>query len=199
MIIEMPTMKNEHMKVWDSVVPIVKVNEYLYRVYLLDEIGMPADYAELIELMQDLDETVTIEWFLNSPGGVLNTATMLLNGTVNCKAKLIGKLSGIVASAATMLTLGFDEVEIAPYIEFLVHAWSVSGQAGKANEIEAQNDFVKKETKRLFNEVYAGFLTPREITKVLKGTDIWLNENEVKERLEKRKKSITSLPSDKIK
>jgi len=166
MIIEMPTMKNEHMKVWDSVVPIVKVNEYLYRVYLLDEIGMPADYAELIELMQDLDETVTIEWFLNSPGGVLNTATMLLNGMINCKAKLIGKLSGIVASAATMLTLGFDEVEIAPYIEFLVHNYSGS-VSGKGSEIKSQQAFIEKETAKLFKEVYKGFLTPAEIKKVM--------------------------------
>ena len=189
MIIEMPEMKNEHMKVWDSVVPVVKVHEKLYRVYMLDEIGVPADYAELIELLQDLDETVTIEWFLNSPGGVLNTATMLLDAMINCKAKLVGKLSGLVASAATMLTLAFDEVDIAPYSSFLIHAWSVSGQAGKANEIEAQNDFVKKETKRLFNDIYAGFLTPREINKVLKGTDIWLNDYEVLDRLNKKRKS----------
>ena len=78
MHIEIPEMKNEHMKVWDSIVPIVKVHEKLYRVYMLDEIGMPAEYGELIELLQDLDDTVTVEWFLNSPGGVLNSATMIL-------------------------------------------------------------------------------------------------------------------------
>jgi len=155
---------------------------------MLDEISMPQDYAELVELMQDLDETVTIEFHVNTPGGVLDTAIMLINAIVQCKAKVVGKLSGMVASAGTMIALVFDEVEIAPYTSFMVHAWSVSGQAGKANEIEAQNDFAKKETKRLFNEVYAGFLTQREVTKVLKGTDIWLNENEVLERLGKKDK-----------
>jgi len=186
MVIEMPAMKNEHMKVWDSVCPIVKVHEKLYRVYFLNEVGVPDDYAELMELMQDLDETVTVEWFLNSPGGVLDSAIMLLDAIHSTKAKVIGKLSGMVASAASMLALVFDEVNIAPYTSFMIHAWSVSGQAGKANEIEAQNDFAKKETKRLFNDIYAGFLTSREINKVLKGTDIWLNGNEVLDRLNKR-------------
>ncbi len=186
MIIEMPEMKNEHMKVWDSVVPVVKVHEKLYRVYMLDEIGVPADYAELIELLQDLDETVTIEWFLNSPGGVLNTATMLLDAMINCKAKLVGKLSGLVASAATMLTLGFDEVEVAPYIEFLIHNYSGS-VSGKGSEIKSQQAFIEKETSKLFKEVYKGFLTPAEIKKIMNDQDMWMGKEEVEKRLAKRK------------
>lgn len=195
MTFEIPMDKNEYRSVWDKPVPVVKVNENLYRVYMLDEIGHPQDYGELIDLMRDLDESVTIEWYLNSPGGVLNTATMVLDAMTKCKANLVGKLSGLVASAATMLMTAFDEVEIAPYIEFMIHAWSVSGQAGKANEIEAQNDFVKKETKVLFNEVYKGFLTPREITKVLKGTAMWMNKEEVEKRLKTRKTYLLSSSS----
>ena len=198
-MIEMPEMKNEHERVWDASVPIVKVNEKLYRVYMMDEIGMPVEYAELVELLQDLDETVTVEWFLNSPGGVLSSATMVLEAMVKTKAKLVGKLSGMVASAATILTMAFDEVGVAPYVEFMIHAWSVSGQAGKANEIEAQNDFVKRETKRLFSEVYEGFLTVREINKIIKGADMWMNEKEVMERLKARKSNFSPLPSNKIK
>jgi len=186
MLIEMPKMKNEYQRVWDTPCPIVKVNEELYRVYMMDEIGAPQDYADVVELMQDLDETVTIEWFLNSPGGVLSTATMLLDSMVNCKAKLVGKLSGFVASAATMLMLGFDEVEIAPYIEFLVHNYSGS-VSGKGSEIKSQQAFVEKETAKLFKEMYKGFLTPAEIKKVMNDQDLWMGKEEIEKRLAKRK------------
>ena len=192
MYIEMPVIKNEYQKVWDTPCPVVKVNEKLYRVYMLDEIGHPQDYGELIEILNDLDEECVVEWYLNSPGGRLDTTTMLMNAINDTKAKVIGKISGTVASAATMLVMVFDEVEVAPYVEFMIHAWSVSGQAGKANEIEAQNDFVKKETRHLFNDVYDEFLTTREINKVLKGTDIWLNSEEVKERLNRRNANTES-------
>jgi len=189
MTFEIPVMKNEHERVWNTPVPIVKVNENLYRVYMLDEIGHPQDYAELVEMMQDLDETVTIEWYLNSPGGVLNTATMLLDAMINCKAKLVGKLSGLVASAATMLTLGFDEVEIAPYIEFLVHNYSGS-VSGKGSEIKSQQAFIEKETTKLFKEVYKGFLTPAEIKKVMNDQDLWMGKEEIEKRLARRKESM---------
>jgi len=187
MHIEIPNMKNEHERVWDRDCPIVKVNEKLYRIYMYNEIGTPDEYAELMELMQDLDETVTIEWFLNSPGGVLSSATMLLDAMFVCRAKLVGKLSGMVASAATMLTMAFDEVEIAPYIEFLVHNYSAGGLQGKGNELKVQQEFVDKVTLQLFKEVYKGFLTPTEIKKVMKDQDLWMTKDEIEKRLAKRK------------
>ena len=183
MYIEIPQMKNEYAKVWDTVCPIVRVNKNYYRVYMLDEISAPIDYGELVEVLQDLDESCTVEFHVNTPGGVLNTAVMLINEINKTKAKTVGVLSGTVASAGTMIALAVDELEIAPYTAFMIHAWSVTGQHGKANEIEAQNNFMKKETKRLFNSIYKDFLTSREIKKVLDGTDIWLNEEEVNKRL----------------
>ena len=185
MYIEMPAMKNEYQKVWDAPCPTVKVNEKLYRVYMLDEIGHPQDYGEVVEVLNDLDEDCVVEWFLNSPGGRLDSATMLLNAIDKTKAKVIGKLSGTVASAATMLTLAFDEIEIAPYIEFMIHNYS-GGLQGKGNELKAQQAFVDKETAKLFKEVYKGFLTPREIKKVLDGTDLWMGKEETEKRLAKR-------------
>ena len=186
MYIELPEMTNKHQKVWDSIAPIVEVNKNLYRVYILSEISNPDDYGELVELLQDVDEDTTLVFFINTPGGVLDTALMLYNEIKKCKAKTIGKLSGTVASGGTMIALALDELEIAPFTAFMIHAWSVSGQAGKANEIEAQNAFMKKETKKMFSEIYKNFLTSREINKVINGTDIWLSKEDVEKRLSNR-------------
>jgi len=186
MTLTIPEIKNPYQRVWDTPCPIVKVNEELYRVYMMDEIGAPQDYADVVELLQDLDKTVTIEWFLNSPGGVLSTATMLLDAIIKTEAKVVGKLSGMVASAATMLTMAFDEVEIAPYIEFMVHNYS-GGLQGKGNELKTQQAFVEKTTLQLFKEVYKGFLTPAEIKKVMNDQDLWMGKEEIEKRLAKRK------------
>ena len=185
MLIELPSAGNDYKTVWDKPTPVIKVNEKLYRVYLLEEIGAPLDYAEIVELLEDLDESCTVEFHINTPGGVLDTAVMLMDAINRTEARTVGRLSGTVASAGTMIALTLDELVIAPYTSFMIHAWSVTGQAGKANEIEAQNKFMQKETKELFNSVYERLLTPREIGKVLKGTDIWLNDKEVQERLRK--------------
>lgn len=189
MYIEIPPMKNEYVKVWDAPCPIVEVSKKHYRVYMLDEIGAPGDYGELVEVLQDLDESCIVEFHINTPGGVLDTAVMLMNAIRKTKAKTIGKLSGTVASAGTMIALVIDELELAPYTAFMVHNYS-GGLQGKGNELKVQQAFMDKETKRLFTEVYKGFLTSREIKKVLDGTDIWLNEEEVNKRLAKRKENM---------
>jgi len=189
MYIDIPVNK-DYKSVWDKSVPIVEVvKETYYRVYILDEIGHPQDYGELVELMQDMDEHCKIVFYINTPGGVLDTASMLMDVIKNCKAKTVGKLSGTVASAGTMLALVMDELYIAPFTSFMIHAWS-GGASGKANEIKAQQEHMEKETKKLFQVVYKGFLTNREINKILAGTDMWMNNEEVEKRLARRDSTI---------
>ena len=46
---------------------------------------------------------------------------------------------------------------------------------------------MEKHFRKWFNELYSGFLTAEEIADVLKGQDIWLREEDIKERLPKWK------------
>jgi len=187
MLIEIPKDKNEYRSVWDKPVGIVKVNSYLYRVYILDEIYAPVEYGELVELFHDLDDDVTVEVYLNTNGGSLDSAIMLIDAMKNSNARVIGKLSGMVASAGTMLTMAFDEVEVAPYTSFMIHNYSSSGGGAiKGNELKVQQAFTEKETAKLFREVYKGFLTPREIKKVINDQDMWMDKEEVEKRFAKK-------------
>ena len=68
----------------------------------------------------------------------------------------------------------------------MIHNYS-GGAQGKAHEIEAQIKFDKTNMPRFFKSVYKHFLTDRELGKVLKGDDIYLNAEEVTVRWEKRK------------
>ena len=58
---------------------------------------------------------------------------------------------------------------------------------GKAQELEARQSHVNKAIKQLMAEYYAGFLTSRELTKVINGTDMWFDRTEVLRRWELRK------------
>ena len=78
MLIEIPESDNEYTSVWTKPVPILEVNKQLYRVYILEEIHEPVNYGEVIELLADLDESVTVEVYLNTPGGSLDSAVMLV-------------------------------------------------------------------------------------------------------------------------
>ena len=188
MLIEIPEDKNEYRSVWDKPVPIIEVDKKLYRVYLLTEIYEPVNYGELVELMQDLDESVTIEWYMNTPGGNLDSAITVMDEIKKCKAKMVAKLSGTVASAGTMLTMAMDEIEIAPYTSFMIHNYSV-GLSGKGKELKTQQAFMEKETAKLFKEVYRGFLTAAELKRVLNDQDIWMGKEEVETRWKKRQAS----------
>jgi len=188
MLIEIPEDKNEYRSVWDKPVPIIEVNKKLYRIYILSEIYEPINYGELIELLQDLDETVTVEWYLNTPGGNLDSTIAIIEEIKKCRAKMVGRLSGTVASAGTMLTMFMDEIEVAPFTSFMIHNYSV-GLSGKGKELKTQQAFMEKETARLFKEIYKKFLTPAELKKVLNDQDIWLNKEEVETRWKKKQTS----------
>ena len=187
MLIDLPTTNDSYETVWDKPVPIIRVNSYRYRVYILDNIEEPSVYAELVELLNDLDSDVRIEFYINTPGGVLDSATMLMNAIKECKAYTVAKLSGTVASAGTMLALVMDELEIAPFTSFMIHNYS-HGTNGSGSQVKGQVDFLNKELLKLYREVYKNFLTPQEITKVVKDDkEIWLNAEEVKKRVQSMK------------
>jgi len=58
---------------------------------------------------------------------------------------------------------------------------------GKGNEIETQSAFDKKYIKQLFRDVYKGFLSKSELTRLFKGEDFWFDSKQIRTRLKKKK------------
>jgi len=92
-------------------------------------------------------------------------------------------LSGSVASAATMLSLSCDKLEVADHTSFMIHS-SSGGISGKTHETKAYMEFSDKNTRGIFKDVYKGFLTDKEINQVLDGKDMWMGKEEVLNRWE---------------
>jgi ATP-dependent protease ClpP protease subunit len=54
---------------------------------------------------------------------------MIAAAIKHSKAKVIGQLSGTVASAGTLITMACDEIVVTPHLSFMIHNYS-GGMAG---------------------------------------------------------------------
>jgi ATP-dependent protease ClpP protease subunit len=99
-------------------------------------------------------------------------------------------LSGTVASIATIIALACDSIEVADYIQFMIHNYS-SGASGKGHEMKAQMDFTDAELNKAFSEIYAGFLTNHEMELVIAGKDLWMGKSELLSRYAARENGDT--------
>jgi ATP-dependent protease ClpP protease subunit len=83
-----------------------------------------------------------------------------------------------------MITLACDQINVRPHSSFMIHYYS-GMLGGKGSDMQQQQTHMDKSVKLLYNDIYKNFLTPREITKVINGTDVWLLADEVTERWNK--------------
>lgn len=166
--------------VWDNLVPIV-ATEKGFAAYLTSEIDGPDTYNELCHKLLTAHEDEVVELYVNTPGGIIDSAFMIVNAIKNSKAKVIAKLSGTVASAGTIITLACDDIEVANHTAFMIHNYS-GGLKGKGGELKAYQKFSEKALENAFTDLYAGFLTNDEITDVIEDKDMWFGKDEVLER-----------------
>lgn len=170
--------------VWDNYCPIISDKNHT-TVYLTDTIDSPNYYNELCFRLKSASPAEIFTLVINTPGGILDAAMMIVDALKTTKAKTIAQISGTVASAGTIITLACDEVTIADHTAFMIHNYS-GGLVGKGHELKAHQEFVDANLNKSFTSLYSGFLTPAEIKKVIDGKDYWMNKDEVIERLATR-------------
>jgi ATP-dependent protease ClpP protease subunit len=186
---ELPTTPT---RIWDLEVPVV-VDEKrkTMTAYITGSISEPCNYNELCHLLYNASEHATIFLHINTPGGIIDSAFMVANAINKSKAKIIGKLSGTVASAGTLIAMACDELEAAPHLSFMIHNYS-GGIEGKGHEMKARQKFTDDHLNEAFKYFYNGFLTDDEMDRVVDGTDLWMNTKEVSERWNQRVKYVNS-------
>ena len=170
--------------VWDKTVPIVSKGKTV-TAYLTSGVFEPECYSELCYTLENTAAD-QVRLVINNNGGQLDSMLSILDSMNRCTCEIVGVLSGSVASAATMIALACDKLEVAPHTSWLTHYYS-GGLSGKGNEIEAQYEFEKIQIPAMFRELHKGFLTPTEINRVIKGKDMWMGKAEIEERFTKMK------------
>ena len=164
---------------WEKYVPIMASDDNReIDIFLHDLIQAPCNYSEAVDTIRRGKKGDVITLHINNGGGVVDSAFMIYDACIRSEAKIIAELSGIVASAETIITMACDEIRVALFTQFMIHNYS-GGAHGKGHEIKAYVKFSDLELNRAFRKIYEGFLTEKEMTEVIEGQDIWLNEDEI--------------------
>ena len=162
-----------------------KIIAQIYEFYICGEIESPECYIDMFDVIRHARPDDTVKIYLNSFGGDLFTAIQFLRVLSESNAEVVVSIEGACMSAATLLFLAADSVEITPHSSIMIHNYS-SGTFGKGGEMHWQIQHERKWSEHLFEEVYEDFLSLAEIKSVLDGKDIWLDSDEVLARLTKR-------------
>jgi ATP-dependent protease ClpP protease subunit len=182
---EIEVRPKEKTSVWDDYVPIVKSGQHT-DVFLTESIEAPSEYNQLCHMLTHAYPSESTKLHINNGGGYIDAGFMIIDAIKNSNAKVTARLSGTVASAATIIALACDDIEVTPHTSFMIHNYS-GGAQGKGHEMKAQMDFTDAELNEAFEAIYGGFLTPSEMELVIAGKDYWMGRGEVVDRLAARK------------
>lgn len=170
--------------VWDNEVPILKTNSHI-DAYICDGIGEPLLYTELYHTLNSAKEYETVTIHINTPGGMIDSAFMIVEAIRSSKATVTAYLTGTVASAGTMISLACDDLVVADHTSFMIHNYS-AGMMGKGHEMKARQEFTDKSLNEAFKAFYRGFLSEKEMEEVIDGKDLWMGKDEVTKRWNSR-------------
>ena len=161
------------------------VNSTQYTVPI-DENFMEASYYRgIVNMLAQANEQDIVIFRINSPGGQFSGLLSLLDAIETTQAMTIADITGQAASAASILALNCDQCVVGKYAEMLAHEVSY-GVGGKGSDNLSHVQHIKKISDKLIWDTYEGFLEDHEIESVLNGKELFLDSDEIIERLNKR-------------
>jgi len=157
--------------------------------FYLSGVVEPADeYIEWFDVIRNSGQNDIIKIYINSYGGDLFTAIQFLRVLKETEAAVVVSVEGACMSAATIIFMCADQVEVSEHSMFMFHNYS-GGAVGKGGEMIDQLLHERSWSEKLLTDVYEGFLTDAEIASMLDNKDLWMDGEEVVERLENKVKA----------
>ena len=149
-------------------------------------IGSVFEHQEEIRALTEATANDTVFIRLRAcPGGSMDTLLVLGNLLMSTPARTVAVIEGFNCSAATMLPLLCQYQEVTPYSAFMCHT-AQSGEFGAVGNVERAAVFNAKRCHEFLEDVYKHFLTEKEISEIKDGKEIYLNSEDIAERLQKR-------------
>lgn len=152
-----------------------------YYLYLHGEIGSPDNFLEHFALYRTATANDVIFLYVNSNGGSLATGMEYIRHMRECEAPIVCILGMEVASMASAIALEANDLIIDDMSTMLVHSFSY-GAMGTEYSIYNQATFNKKLNERWIRTHYSNFLDETQLQDALKGVDILLDSDEIKDR-----------------
>lgn len=165
-----------------------KPSSYINSFYLYD-VTSPEDYTDWFDIIRGCTENDVVKIHINSPGGNLFAAIQLMRVLAETQATVICSVEGECMSAATMIFLQADILEVSDHCMFMFHNYS-GGTFGKGGEMLDQLNYEREWSETLLREVYADFLSTEEIDSILNNKDIWMTGKEVVKRIEQKAEKL---------
>lgn len=150
--------------------------------YLSKIIADPDQYTDMIHKIRVAAPSDIIYIHLNTGGGRLDTGIQIINAMKDSAARIIAVLDSKAYSLGTLIFLAADEFVVHDNCMFMIHNYS-SVTGGKGNEQKSELLATEAWFKKLAQKYYYPFLSKDEIAKVLEGSDIWMDSDEIKKRL----------------
>lgn len=157
-----------------------------YIVNITDDFDDAKSFDDVVALLANATEDDEITWNIVSRGGYITSLEMLLGWKEMCQAKQIHVLTSEAASAATAFFLSpADQYLVFDTASFMIHE-SNYGSGGTASNVRRHTEHVDKKNDKFIRSTYKDFLNESEIEDVLKGVEIYLDADAIRERLSMR-------------
>ena len=174
------TMSQRNKTIWN----IVKNDDKNAELMLYGDIaesfwGDTISAKEVTEYLADLD-VENINVYINSNGGVVDTAIAINNALRRHKAKVTVNIDGIAASAATLITCAGDTVKMPKNALFMIHN-PLTIAMGDSEEMRKQADVLEKHKNSILETYLQKVNIDKEKLSELMDNETWLSAEEALE------------------
>ena len=174
------TMSQKNKTIWN----IVKNDDKNAELMLYGDIaesfwGDTISAKEVTEYLADLD-VENINVYINSNGGVVETAIAINNALRRHKAKVTVNIDGIAASAATLITCAGDTVRMPKNALFMIHN-PLTIAMGDSEEMRKQADVLEKYKNSILETYLQKVNIDKEKLSELMDNETWLSAEEALE------------------
>lgn len=178
-------MKNEDMMLFPQKSRITSNHNggMTHIIKIHEDISDPTNWSEELDLINGACEDDTIVLDVCSAGGYLDTAMLFHRSLNSCAAHTVAIIGPECASAASVIALSAREWILDDTSSLMIHTSSYS-LGGKDTDILEHANFSRGQLKRLYEKVYSGFLSPDDLSDVIKGTPFYFDVEQIAERLD---------------
>ncbi|MFM1524767.1 MULTISPECIES: head maturation protease, ClpP-related [Helcococcus] len=129
------------------------------------------------ELMKEKGDLTV---WINSPGGDVFAAAQIYNMLIDYKDKVIVKIDGIAASAASVIAMAGDEIYMSPVSMLMIHN-PMTGVFGDKNELKKAVSMLDEVKESIINAYISKSNLSRDKISNLMDSETWMNANKALE------------------
>lgn len=154
-------------------------------IYLSEEIHEPIYYVDLFNVLRSLEDGDKVTIYINSPGGDFETMNQFVNIMNGCKAEITTIVEGSAFSAAAIIWINGDILEMNEYAGVMFHPVQGNLQ-GALTSIPKTIEFTQRIYRKHFENRARIILSQEEIDKIMtEDSTLWITSDELYERIEK--------------